>query len=144
MNFVTSLSSLPHHSSQITRLRSGTRNSMVASPIPSATVSPFSEFSAPSINGRLFTSIKSGSIPTPWREKVLDRHTKSPLWLPQYWWTHVDFSSESYFSYDGSYDTSLLKMLPRWMQAIAVIIHWLCSEPSLFFRVRRGEEPMES
>lgn len=92
------------------------RNSVSATPTPTV-VDQYAEFSTPS---SAIVTIKSGGVPTPWREKIVGNPSKSPQWLPQYWWTHVDFANDIYFTYDDSYDTSLLKMLPRWMQAIAV------------------------
>lgn len=92
------------------------RNS-VGTPAPPSIVDQYAEFSAPSSG---LVTIKSGGVPTPWREKILLDPGKPPQWLPQYWWTHVDFANDVYFAYDDSYDTSLLKMLPRWTQVIAV------------------------
>mmetsp|Transcript_22342 Transcript_22342/g.32548 ORF Transcript_22342/g.32548 Transcript_22342/m.32548 type:complete len:1042 (+) Transcript_22342:150-3275(+) len=63
--------------------------------------------------------IRSGRVPTPWRS-TSGSSGDIPQWLPQYWWTHVDFSNDIYHAYDGNYDDNLMKMLPKWMKALLV------------------------
>lgn len=68
------------------------------------------------------TTLLSGQVPTPWRHVRVadDAPQRAPSWLPHYWWTHTDFSSDEFHSYDLSYDENLLKMLPKWMKSIMV------------------------